>query len=106
MNRWLLSFAMVGLVALPARAELAVGETAPLFTTAAAQAGKQTTFALADALKRGPVIVYFYAQGPSETCYVENYEFSFVAASLQARGITILGVSSDQIGAVMKTSLL
>lgn len=106
MKRLVLSLAFAGLAAWPAGAELTVGEEAPDFTADAAQAGKQLTFSLAGALSRGPVIVYFYPQGPSETCYVENYEFSFVAKRLQAQGITILGVNSDSREGVMRTSLL
>ena len=102
----LLSMTFFGLAALPARAELAVGKKAPTFSAEAAQAGKVLSFSLADALGRGPVIVYFYPQGPSETCYVENYEFSFVAKRLQAQGITVLGVNSDSQEGVMRTSVL
>ena len=69
------------------------------------RAGKPVPFSLADALKQGPLILYFYAQGPSETCYVENYEFSGVAPKLQAEGIAVLGVSSDRIENVAQTSL-
>jgi peroxiredoxin len=97
---------MLGAIAVPARAELKVGDVAPAFATDAARGGKQVPFVLADALKQGPVILYFYPQGPSETCYIENYEFSFVADKLEAAGIGVLGVSSAPISAVMQTSLL
>lgn len=93
-------------VSIPARAELAVGEKAPLFTAKAARGGKEVSFSLTEALKRGTVILYFYPQGASETCYVENYEFSFVAERLQAAGITVVGVSSDRLANVVQTSLL
>ena len=41
-------------------AALKPGTTAPDFTTQATLAGKPFTFALADALKSGPVVLYFY----------------------------------------------
>jgi peroxiredoxin len=90
----------------PAHAELKVGEKAPLFTADAARAGAQLSFSMADALRRGPVILYFYPQGPKDTCYVENYEFSFVAGRLERAGITVVGLSSDRLAAVAETSQL
>ena len=38
----------------------AKGDTAPDFKTQASLAGKEFTFSLRDALKKGPVVVYFY----------------------------------------------
>lgn len=45
---------------MPASAALSPGATAPAFTAEASLAGKDFTFVLADALKKGPVVVYFY----------------------------------------------
>ena len=43
-----------------ALAELKVGATAPSFSAPAALAGQTYQFVLAEALKKGPVVVYFY----------------------------------------------
>jgi len=45
---------------LPAAAALKPGAPAPDFTIPATLGGKEFTFRLADALKKGPVVVYFY----------------------------------------------
>jgi peroxiredoxin len=105
-KRLLLAFTIASLAPVPAQAELKLGEKAPLFTAEAARAGALLSFSLADALRRGPVILYFYPQGPKDTCYVENYEFSFVAGRLDKAGVTVVGMSSDRIGAVAETSRL
>lgn len=46
--------------ATPAAAALKVGDTAPNFTTEAALGGKTHSFTLATALKKGPVVLYFF----------------------------------------------
>ena len=45
--------------ALPAFAALKAGDKAPEFTTQASLGGNVFSFSLADALKRGPVVLYF-----------------------------------------------
>jgi len=52
------------------------GEAAPDFTTQATLAGKPFTFALAAALKSGPVVLYFYPAAFSKGCTVEAHEFA------------------------------
>ncbi len=47
-------------LAAPLYAALQPGAQAPDFTTQATLAGKPFKFALADALKKGPVVLYFY----------------------------------------------
>ena len=47
-------------VAAPAGATLAVGAKAPDFTTRGAVAGKVVTVSLAQQLKKGPVVLYFF----------------------------------------------
>jgi peroxiredoxin (alkyl hydroperoxide reductase subunit C) len=105
-TRLLLSLALFVLAAWPARAELKTGDTAPAFATEAVRGGQKVPFALADALRRGPVILYFYPQGPAATCYIENYEFSFAVARLEEKRISVLGVSSADPEAVSQTSLI
>src|SRR3990172_6789143 len=58
--RFLLSCFLVSLLPSLAWAELKVGTIAPAITTKAALGGKELTFTLSDALKKGPVVVYFY----------------------------------------------
>jgi len=50
----------VGLFATAAQAALKPGDSAPDFTVQAATGGKDFSFSLAEQLKKGPVVVYFY----------------------------------------------
>ena len=49
-----------GLFTTAAWAALKPGDVAPDFTVDAALGGKEFTFSLAEALKKGPVVLYFY----------------------------------------------
>ena len=51
-------------------AALDVGEHAPDFAIPAALDGKVYKFSLADALKKGPVVLYFFPAAFSEGCSV------------------------------------
>src|SRR5215475_12466244 len=89
----LLSVALV----LPAWAALKSGDAAPDFSAQASQAGKAFNYSLADALKKGPVVVYFYPSAFTEGCNVEAHTFSERRADFDAAGATIIGVSLDSI---------
>ena len=60
MKRFLIAAALVAAVSAPAYAALAPGAAAPDFKLPAALDGKDYSFDLAAALKKGPVVVYFY----------------------------------------------
>ena len=83
--------------AAPAFAALPVGAHAPDFSTQATLAGKPFPFHLADALRRGPVVLYFYPAAFTSGCTVEAHEFAEATASFQALGATVIGVSADPI---------
>jgi len=97
MRRELLGILLSGLVALPAVAALKEGDTAPDFKTQASLAGKDFTFSLKDALKKGPVVVYFYPSAYTGGCNIEAHTFSENAAQFAAAGATVIGVSGDSI---------
>ena len=59
-----------------AQAALDVGETAPDFSTVAAQAGKRFQFTLSAALAKGPVVLYFFPAAFSEGCSIEAHSFA------------------------------
>ena len=80
-----------------AQAVLAVGVRAPDFTTTAVLAGKRFDFHLAQALKKGPVVLYFYPKAFSSQCTMEARAFSEAAAQFKALGATVIGVSSDSV---------
>lgn len=88
-----------------ANAALPVGATAPAFTTQGALAGKQFTFSLADALKRGPVVLYFFPAAFTPGCTIEAHMFAEAADDFAKAGATLIGVSADPIDKVAKFSV-
>ncbi|HET7558285.1 MAG TPA: peroxiredoxin [Rhodanobacteraceae bacterium] len=92
-----LAFAAALLLAVPAFAMLQAGARAPDFTATASQAGKDFTFSLQSALKKGPVVVYFYPAAYTGGCDLEAHTFATQADKFKAAGATIIGVSADSI---------
>ncbi len=90
--------------ALPAQAALSVGAKAPDFTAQASLGGKEFTFALADALKKGPVVLYFYPAAFTTGCTIEAHEFADAMNKFKALGATVIGVSHDDIAKLDKFS--
>src|SRR5258706_9601200 len=91
--------------AAPLYAALKTGVQAPDFTTAATLAGKPFTFSLADALKNGPVVLYFYPAAFTKGCTVEAHEFAEATDKFKAMGVTVIGVSHDSIDTLNKFSV-
>jgi len=61
--------------------------------------------ALADALKKGPVVLYFFPAAYSEGCSVEAHYFAEAIPEFQALGATVVGVSGDDIDTLSKFSV-
>ena len=97
MKRFLIGALLSGAVMLPAYAALKTGEAAPDFKAQASLAGKEFTFSLQDALKKGPVVVYFYPAAYTRGCNIEAKTFADNAENFAAAGATIIGVSQDSI---------
>ena len=91
-------------VSLQASAALKEGAQAPDFTAPASMAGKEIKFSLADALKKGPVVVYFYPAAYTGGCNLQAHTFSENAGKFAAAGATIIGVSLDKIERLNKFS--
>jgi peroxiredoxin Q/BCP len=97
MKRALGVLALVAAIALPAFAALKIGDTAPAFSARVSQAGKESGFALADALARGPVVVYFYPSAYTSGCNLEAHAFATQMDAFTAAGVAVIGVSHDSI---------
>ena len=69
------------------------GAPAPSFTTQATLGGKEFTFSLADALKRGPVVLYFYPKDGTSGCTIEAHMFADAMEDFEKLGATVIGVS-------------
>lgn len=93
-----------GVLAQPAFAALKEGEKAPEFTAKASLAGKEFTFALKDALKKGPVVVYFYPAAFTGGCNMQAHAFSENSDKFSAAGASIIGVSLDKIATLNQFS--
>jgi len=104
--RFVLSAGLVAaFLTAPASAALSTGTKAPDFTLQATQAGNVFTFALADALKKGPVVLYFYPAAFTTGCTIEAHEFADAIDQYKALGATVIGVSHDQIDTLQKFSV-
>src|SRR5476649_756875 len=88
-----------------AYAALDIGDAAPDFTTPAALGGKVYQFSLADSLKKGPVVLYFFPAAFSVGCSIEAHEFAEAIPKFEAMGATVIGVSSDDIDTLGKFSV-
>ena len=97
MKRLLLGSVIATLVSLPAGADLKPGTTAPEFSAQASMNGKAFHYSLKNALKKGPVVVYFYPSAYTSGCNIQAHTFSINADKFAAAGATIVGVSLDSI---------
>jgi len=88
-----------------AMAALNVGDKAPDFSTQASLSGKAFDFSLAAALKKGPVVLYFYPAAFTPGCTIEAHDFAEATADFQALGATVIGVSHDNIDVLNKFSV-
>lgn len=83
--------------AMPAAAQLEPGDPAPHFEAPAALAGKTFRYSLADALRKGPVVLYFYPKAFTQGCTIEANRFAEAHDEYAALGATVIGVSGDDI---------
>lgn len=95
--RSLLSCFLVGLLPSLAWSELSVGTIAPAFSTKAAQGGTDLTFTLSKALKKGPVVVYFYPKSFTSVCTEEAHLFAEAMSEFETLGASVIGISTDTI---------
>jgi peroxiredoxin len=98
--------AVLGALALPltAFAELPQGATAPMFATQGALAGKEFAFDLRAALRRGPVVLYFYPKAFTQGCTLEAHAFAEAANDFRRAGATVIGLSNDDLPTLQRFS--
>ena len=88
-----------------AMASLGNGIKAPQFSTKAALGGKAISFSLAEALKKGPVVLYFYPKAFTSGCTVEAHNFAEATAEFNKAGATVIGMSNDEISTLRRFSV-
>ena len=105
----LLKFAAIAVIgtaapASPSFAALKVGAHAPDFSAPAYLAGEPFTFKLADALKKGPVVLYFFPAAFTSGCTIEAHNFAEAADKFSKMGATLIGVTAGNIDRIAEFS--
>jgi peroxiredoxin Q/BCP len=106
LSRLIASAAAVAAVALalPAAAALKPGAAAPAFSAQGGLGGKTFSFTLADQLKKGPVVLYFFPAAFTSGCTKEAHDFAEASADFQKLGATIVGVTAGNADRVVEFS--
>src|SRR5438477_11185055 len=105
MRKFTLTAVLLGAFAsVPAYAALSVAATAPDFTTQAALGGKEFTCSLAEALKKGPVVLYFFPAAFTPGCTQEAHDFAEATDKFAALGATVIGVTAGNANRVTEFS--
>lgn len=97
MKHLLLACLLAGATSFPAFAALKEGDTAPDFQAQASLAGKPFDYSLKEALKNGPVVVYFYPSAYTGGCNIQAHTFAVNHEKFTTAGASIIGVSLDSI---------
>ena len=97
MRKFLFALAAFSLVATPATAALKAGATAPDFPTTGAVGGKEFRLHLADQLKKGPVVLYFFPKAFTSGCTAEAHAFSEAIGDFHKAGAQVIGMSADNL---------
>jgi peroxiredoxin len=103
-RRLTLLFVLAAFACAPALAALQNGAKAPDFTLQASLGGNVFTFSLADALKKGPVVLYFYPAAFTTGCTIEAHDFADAIEKYKALHATVIGVSHDPIDKLQQFS--
>jgi len=97
MRKLLFALAATSLIAAPATAALKTGAKAPDFNTTGAVGGKEFKLHLADQLKRGPVVLYFFPKAFTSGCTAEAHAFSAAIGDFKKAGAQVIGMSGDDL---------
>lgn len=90
-------------ISTPAWAALAVGAKAPDITAKAYENGNPSNFKLSEALKKGPVVLYFFPGAFTPGCNVEAQRFAAAIDQYKAAGAQVIGVTGG-FGNTARTS--
>ena len=90
MRRMMLAV-VAAIMAVPAIGALPVGRSAPGISTMGALNGKPFRLHLAEQLKNGPVVLYFYPKAYTKGCTLEARAFSEANPQFVAAGDRLVG---------------
>src|SRR3982751_1119706 len=105
MRNLLFGLAAAGLALTPATAALPVGTKAPDFTTTGAVGGKEFKLPLAEQLKKGPVVLYFFPKAFTSGCTAEAHAFSDSIGDFKKAGAQVIGMSADNLAKLKEFSV-
>ena len=97
MRTLLFALAATMIIAAPANAALKAGDKAPDFTSMGAVGGKEFKIHLADQLKHGPVVLYFFPKAFTSGCTAEAHAFSASIDDFKKAGAQVVGMSGDDL---------
>jgi peroxiredoxin Q/BCP len=104
MRHWIIGTALAVVLTAPALAALPVGAKAPEFALPAFKAGAPFQFDLDKALKKGPVVVYFFPAAFTQGCQIEAHLFAQAMDKFGAEGATVIGVTAGNTDQLAKFS--
>lgn len=104
MKSFTLALAAAALLSTPALAALKAGDKAPDFVAPGFQAGKALTFSLAEARKKGPVVLYFFPAADTAGCNLEAKMFADAMPQFAANGATVIGVTAGKLDKLQQIS--
>lgn len=93
MKKFLVAAMVAALITSPAYAALSVGAKAPDVAAQGSLGGKPFEFKLAEALKKGPVVIYFFPAAYTAGCTAETKAFADAADDFKAAGATLIGLT-------------
>ena len=96
-RRLMLAVAVAALVATPGTAALQQGAHVPSLVTQGALDGKPFPFNLQQALRSGPVVLYFFPKANTPGCNLEAKAFAEKIADFKRAGAQVIGMSGDTL---------
>jgi len=104
MRKLITGLLVAAFTALPASAALRQGTAAPDFFVTGARGGKDFRLHLAEQLKKGPLVLYFFPKAFTKGCTLEAKAFSDAMPEFRKAGAQVVGMSADDLPTLKKFS--
>jgi len=105
MRMLIVASAAIALVAGCGQAALPVGAKAPDIRTMGAIGGRPFRLHLAEQLRHGPVVLYFYPKAFTKGCTLEAKAFADAMPEFRKAGARVIGMSADDLDTLKKFSV-
>ena len=105
MRKLLIGLGVIAFAAAPASAALPTGSKAPDFVTTGAVGGKAFKLHLAEQLRKGPIVLYFFPKAFTKGCTLEAHAFSEASKDFRKAGARVIGMSSDDLPTLKRFSV-